>query len=487
MMYTPQVFDPKFGVVKPEGSLGLIYLASALRDKGFKVNLLDASVGNEKYSLDETFYREEKQESGMVRVGMKINEIVKEIRDFDVIGITSIFTAQTRMVEEVVSAIKENYPDKIILLGGVNARSQMQRFFRSGADLICLSEAEETIVEIGEVLRLGSKDFSNISGLAGKDGFVNPQINVIQNLDDLPIPAWDLQPLEKYWEISRPHGSGFTDGNVAYASVLFSRGCPFKCDYCHISKELDESNSGNIRKLRMKSIPRIIEEITILKSFGVKYVFVEDDSLLAKKKRAIEIFKKLIAMNISLADVNGINLAHLCTRVDGKFEVDHELLEIMAEAGFKKLVFPVESGSQRILDKYATGKLNLKNHDIIGLIKKAKDLKMEVAGNYTFGYPDEGFIEMLKTFNLARDHMQAGLDYTHFMYITPFPGTTFYDQVLNEGILIPDLDPADMDWVRPSIKTKVPSWFIDLIITKGWRYVNSSKRISLIKSMQPKD
>ena len=183
MMYTPQVFDPKFGVVKPEGSLGLIYLASALRDKGFKVNLLDASVGNEKYSLDETFYREEKQESGMVRVGMKINEIVKEIRDFDVIGITSIFTAQTRMVEEVVSAIKENYPDKIILLGGVNARSQMQRFFRSGADLICLSEAEETIVEIGEVLRLGSKDFSNISGLAGKAGFVNPQINTTLNLN----------------------------------------------------------------------------------------------------------------------------------------------------------------------------------------------------------------------------------------------------------------------------------------------------------------
>ena len=62
-----------------------------------------------------------------------------------------------------------------------------------------------------------------------------------------------------------------------------------------------------------------------------------------------------------------------------------------------------------------------------------------------------------------------------------------FQSISNEGILIPDLDPADMDWVRPSIKTKVPSWFIDLIITKGWRYVNSSKRISLIKSMQPKD
>ena len=227
LMYTPQIFDPKFGVVKPEGSLGLIYLASALRDKNFQVSLLDATVGNDNFTLEETFYREEKQPNGMIRVGMEIKDILKEVECFDVIGLTSIFTAQTRMVEKVVSAIKQNYPDKLIILGGVNARSQMQRFFNIGVDLICLSEAEKTIIDIGDVLRTGSKDFSNIPGLAGKDGFVNPQIKVTQDLDDLPIPAWDLQPLKKYWEIARPHGSGFADEEVAYASAMFSRGCPF--------------------------------------------------------------------------------------------------------------------------------------------------------------------------------------------------------------------------------------------------------------------
>ena len=485
LIYSPQVFDPKFGVVKPEGSLGLIYLASALRDNDFNVEVLDATVGNENYTLEETFYKEQKQPNGLVRVGMDIKDILNESKPFDVIGLTSIFTAQTRMVEEVISSIKSKYPEKIILLGGVNARNQMERFFSIGADLICLSEAEETIVEIGNILRAGSKDFSKVSGLAGKSGFENPQTKVIQNLDNLPIPAWDMQPLEKYWKIARPHGSGFSESK-AYASVLFSRGCPFKCDYCHISKELNGSNSGNIRSVRMKSIPRILEELNILKDMGIKYVFIEDDSLLAKKKRAKEIFNHLISMNLELADVNGINLSHLCTKVNGSFEVDDELIELMAAAGFKKLVFPVESGSQRILNKYASGKLNLKNHNVISLIKKAKNLNMEVAGNYTFGYPDESIFEMIKTFNLAKRHMEAGLDYTHFMYITPFPGTRFYDQAVSEGLLLPNLDPADMDWVRPSIKTKVPSWFIDIIITKGWRYLNSSKRTNFIKSMKPK-
>jgi len=224
LMYGPQIFDKRFGAIKPEGSLGLIYLASSLRNKDFEVSVLDASVGNDSYTLEETFFNEKIQPNGLVRIGMNIKDILSEVVDYDVIGISSIFTAQTRMAEEVVAEIRREYPDKIIILGGVNAKSQMPLFFNAGADLICLSEAEETIVEIGELLRKGERDFSKINGVAGKEGFVNPRLKIIQNLDELPIPAWDMLPLEKYWKIARPHGGGLKDGNVAYASVMFSRG-----------------------------------------------------------------------------------------------------------------------------------------------------------------------------------------------------------------------------------------------------------------------
>ena len=486
LIYSPQVFDPKFGAIKPEGSLGLIYLASSLRNENFEVTLLDAAVGNDNYSLSETFYKEEVQDNGMIRIGMTLNDIKKEVEGFDAIGITSIFTAQTRMVEDVIKSIKTEFPEKLIILGGVNARYQMQRFFDSGADLICLSEAEKTIVEIGKVLRNGSKDFTKIQGLAGRNGFFNQQKDIIQNLDSLPIPAWDLQPLKKYWEIARPHGGGFDNQKVAYAPVMFSRGCPFRCHYCHISKEVNGSDSGEIGSLRLKSEDRVNIEIEILQNLGVEYVFIEDDSLLAKKKRALNIFDKLAEKNLRLADVNGINLAHLCTYKDGKLGVDDELLESMANAGFQKLSFPVESGSQRIIDKYATGKLNLKKHDVSALIRKAKELNMEIGGAYTFGYPDESISEMISTFNIARQHMAAGMDYANFVIITPFPGTMLYDMALSENLFIKNLDVADMDWMRPTIKTKVPHWFIRLIITKGWRYVNNESRINRIKNLSPK-
>ena len=481
LMYSPQIFDKTFGAIKPEGSLGLMYLAGALRDKNYHVDILDATVGNSKYSLEETFYNEKILPDGMIRIGMEIEDILKEVKDYDVIGLSSIFTAQTRMVKEVVQAIRKAFPEKVIILGGGNAKAQMQFFFDNGADLVCLSESEETIIEIAKVIENGGRDFSKIDGLAGKEGFLNPKIKVIYDLDELPIPAWDMVPLKKYWEIARPHGGGLKDGNVAYAPVMFSRGCPYKCHYCHISKEVEGSLGGNTRKYRMKSISRIIKELKILKNLGVKYVFIEDDSLLAKKERAKEIFSKVKELGLQLADVNGINLAHLCTKVDGKLGVDDALMNSMAEAGFKRLQYPVESASQRILDKYATGKLNLKKHDVIGLIKKAKKLKIEVVGNYTFGYPDETFFEALKTLFLAKKHMANGLDAANFMFITPFPGTQLYDYAVKKNILRDDINLESMDWTRPSMKTKVPGWFFRLIITKGWRWVNNPERINRIK------
>ena len=72
-------------------------------------------------------------------------------------------------------------------------------------------------------------------------------------------------------------------------------------------------------------------EIDILKGMGTEYVFLEDDSLLAKKQRAIEIFQALKGSGLRLIDVNGVNIVHLSKNVGGgKIVIDSELLEAMA-------------------------------------------------------------------------------------------------------------------------------------------------------------
>lgn len=491
LMYSPQRFDPRFGAVKPEGSLGLMYLASTLRNQGYEVKILDCSVGEkDSDDLEKTFFRQTKLSDGMIRIGLDVEDIVEKSRDYKIIGISSIFSAQTSMVIEVIRAIKIAYPEKLIFSGGVNARSQKRLFLDSGTDIIFLGEAEKTLIEVLDTLSHGG-DIRNISGISFMlDGqlVTNPALYVENDLDKLPIPAWDMTPMNKYWKIARPHGGSFLEGgSVAYAPAMTSRGCPFKCDFCHIKKETEGTDSGNLRQLRVKTIERVIREIEILRNLGVQHIFLEDDSLLGRKERALQIFKEITKMRIKLSGVNGINISHLCTTRNGlKGRVDDETMETMAEAGFQKFMLPVESGSQRIIDKYATGKLNLEVHDIPGLIRKAKELGMMVGGNYTFGYPDETREEMMATYELAKYHMSCGLDHANFMLITPFPGTEFYDRSMREGILLPEISLEDYDWMRLVIKTLIPEKELMEMITTKWKEINKKERIDRVRSFAPR-
>lgn len=492
LMYAPQRFNLRFGAVKPEASLGNLYLAGALRDEGFDVNILDCCLGNDRYSLEQSFYRQTSLPNNMVRIGMAPDDILREIAGYDVIGITSIFTPQTYMVEELVISISQTYPEKLIILGGINARTQMKRFFDAGANLICISEAEGTIVEIGNILRRGSRDFSNISGVAfiynGRIQ-VNPMGLIEDNLDLLPIPARDLLPLDRIWKIARPHGGVLTVGQLdkplPYVSLVTSRGCPYNCTFCHISGEQKGSISGYIGKFRYQSEERVEKEC-IIKELGAEDVYIEDDSLLAKKKRALNIFKMMIKFGFKLGDVNGVNLSHLHKNDrNGHLVIDDEMLETMAEAGFKRLSFPVESGSQRVIDRWASGKINHENYDISALIKKAKSLGITVSSCYLIGYPDETYEELAQTVLVAKKHMDAGSEYVNFTIVTPFPGTALYDYVIQNDALLPDIEIADLDWLNPSMKTIIDPYYLEFISRKAWEFLNKPERIAIIHSMAP--
>lgn len=492
LLYTPQRHDLTYGTVKPEGSLGNLYLAAALRDNGFEVQILDCCVGNKNHTLDESFNNHTKLPNGMVRVGLSAEAILKEIASYDVIGVSSIFTPQTYMVEETVRLISQAYPEKLIIMGGINARTQMSRFFNAGAHVICISEAEGTIVEIGNVLRTGSRDFTGLAGVAFiHNGHIriNPQGLIEDNLDKLPIPARDLLPLERFWEIARPHGGLVKPGDLdkphLYVSAMTSRGCPYVCTFCHISGEQKGSITGNIGKFRYQSEQRVEREMAIIKDLGVEYIYFEDDSILAKKKRALNIFRMIIKFGFRLGDVNGVNLSHLHKNEGGRIVVDDEMIETMAAAGFDRLSFPVESGSQRIIDKWVSGKISHETYDISALIRKANSLGITVSSCYLIGYPDETYDEIAQTVITAKKHLDAGSAYVNLTMVTPFPGTSLYDYVIANDLLLPGIDIADLDWMRPSMKTLIDPFYLEFISRKAYEFINRPERIGIVRSMAP--
>lgn len=455
LLYPPLQFG-KEEMAKPDGSLGLPYLAGALRDAGFQVDLLDISVGAATDDLQDTFFNPAPLPNGLFRLGMSEARVLEEAARHDVLGISSIFTAQTRMVLDTVRLLKRAFPDKLIVAGGVNARALAPRFFAAGVDVICVSEGERIIVQLGETLRRGSRDFRAIPGLAMcVDGRIvhSPPPTVVGDLDQLPAPAWDLLPLDKYWAIARPHGGDFPVGQpVRYAGIMTSRGCPFACAYCHVSKEGPNRETGAIGAFRVKSVERVIRELETLKRLGTEYVFVEDDSLLAKKQRIMDVFRAMRGMGLRFTDVNGVNLAHLFANAGGRLVPDRRLLETMVEVGFDTLTLPFESASQRIIDRYAARKWRTDRLDTLDLVRACRAVGLTTSGNFMIGYPDESREEIFATIDFAKRHVDAGLDVALFFCVIPYPGCTLFDEAIAGGQLDEDFDPDLMKWTNPVLR-----------------------------------
>jgi radical SAM superfamily enzyme YgiQ (UPF0313 family) len=333
---------------------------------------------------------------------------------------------------------------------------------------------------LAEALR-GKRDVSSVPGIAFRDDtgreVVTAVPSVLYELDELPLPAWDMLPLDKYWALSRPHGGEFEPGKtIRYASLQTSRGCPFRCRYCHISKEDIGDPSGEIGQFRLKSVERVLTELATLKDLGAEYIFFEDDSLLAKKKRATTLFRAAAEMGLVLADVNGINICHLLTNEHGKLVIDHELLEAMAAAGFRWLHLPFESASQRLLDKYSSSKWDIATTDTEKLIRACTDVGISVAGNYMIGYPDETIEEIYATVLMAKRHIEQGLNHAALFAVVPFPGTALYEQVLANGQLDADFDTDQMKWTRSILKgIAVPAETLEYMRQLAWLTVNRSR------------
>lgn len=475
LIYPPLQFAPG-AVPKPDGSLSLPYLAGALLADGFEADILDASTGWDGEPLDATFFRAEPLPSGLVRFGLPDADLACRMAAYDVVGVTSIFTAQHSRAVALVRLAKAAAPDRPVVVGGVNARALADRFLDAGADAIFLSEAEAALPAFVRAVADGSP-VRGIPGLALRiDGRTvrTARPVPIEDLDRLPMPAWDLLPNRQYWSIGRPHGGRLGPG-ARYGELMTSRGCPFSCDFCHISQEKgDGSESGEIGRWRAKSVDRVMAEADAIRALGVEYIYVEDDSLLARKSRAFRLFEGFRSRGLRLADVNGVNIAHLFRPAGGgRLEPDVELFGAMAAAGFEDLSLPFESGTQRIIDRYASRKWSLAKCDGASLVRAARMAGLSVSGNYMIGYPDETRAEIEATLRMARVHMDAGLDEANLFIVVPFPGSALFGEALARGWLPADWDPDRFRWFEPAmVNTAVPPDELRAIRDLTWASLN---------------
>lgn len=396
----------RLGISTPP--LGLGYLAAMLRERGFKVKIVDDLV--EKLSF---------------------SELLNRIKDATIVGITSTtptFSAALRYA----CAIKRRLPHTFIVLGGVHVTFMpYQALKNTCVDAVCIGEGEYTLVELAERVEAG-RSLEGLKGLIYKDygnerGWENGMndcdencsikqrdntriINngpreFIQDLDSLPFPAYDLMPLEKYTVLGQ---------RLEHFPMITSRGCPFGCRYCSSSLFLG-------RKFRARSPKNVVDEIEwLVDDFKAKYIAFSDDTFTLSKRRVIEICDEIIKRNLDIK-------WSCSSRVD---TISKELLEKMKKAGCSAIYYGVESASQRVLNYYKK-RINLDR--VKEAVKLTKKVGMETICSFIIGSPYETKEDMKETLKFA---LKLNPDYAQFSILTPYPGTDIYQEAKEKNLLL---------------------------------------------------
>lgn len=284
-------------------------------------------------------------------------------------------------------------------------------------DFIITHEPEHTFRELFDALEAGTTDFSAVLGLAWRrDGqpVVNERRPFIENLDDLPMPAHDLLPLKKY---RMPFFGNYTFINAG-------RGCPFRCIFCR-------QNVMWQSQVRMRSGESLFKETEYLLSLGLKNIMYQADTFTANRKTVVDLCELIIKSNLKFRWACN---THLST-------VDKELLALMKKAGCWMIAPGIESCTQVVLDNI---KKKTTVEQIYRVTQMIHDAGIEVWGYFVFGLPGDTPQSLEHNIKCA---LELPLDMANFAVAAPYPGTPFFQQVTEQGLLRADnWEQFDQNW-----------------------------------------
>ena len=230
---------------------------------------------------------------------------------------------------------------------------------------------------------------------------INQDRPFIPNLDDLPLPRFDLLPLKKY---TMPLMKG------PFSFILTSRGCPAGCTYC--IKHVSYQNS-----VRLLSPERIMKEIRALVDLNVTNIHMYADLFTVNREQVVGLCRQIIE--------SGLKIRWTCnSRVDF---VDEEMLSLMGQAGCWMIAWGIESGNELVLRKARKGASPKKARTALNWAKKAG---IRNWGYFIIGLPHETVETIRETIELSKS---LPLDVALFHVAAPYPGTPFFFEVVKNG------------------------------------------------------
>ncbi len=386
-LIAPPLTRPKDRVVMP---MGLLALGGALRARGVPVQLLEFNLAIHQCPdlAGDAFFdyaREALRKSGAA-----------------LFGLTSL-CSNYPLTLRLAALIKDVVPESRIVLGGPQASAVYARTLERypAIDYIVVGEGEHTLCEMIEGLRDG-RDLAAIPGLAFRRGgqvVFTGKRPLLEDLDRLPLPDWDLVDLQAYRD----------EETQPYLELEAGRGCPLKCTFCATAPMWE-------RNFRMKSTGRILQEMRLLhERTGITVFGLVHDNLAARPQRLRRYCEEFLS--------HGTPFQWTCSATVNSLAP--ETIDLMHAAGCRRIFLGVETGSprmQRLIRKH------VRLERVEGIIRHAHALGIWMDTAFIMGFPEETREDLDQSLRLALTCRKAGVERVFFSLFAPLAGASLYEE-----------------------------------------------------------
>src|ERR1051326_4674612 len=340
-------------VMKPYPTLGILYISSYLKAKGFDVSVFDTTFT---------------MKSGFAR-------FIDEQKP-SVVGIYSNLMTKLNVLEQIRYC---HAAGSTVIVGGPDVPEYDGEYLRHGADVAVIGEGEATMAELLPAL-IGKNPLRTVAGIVFRedDGTIvrTPGRSLIQDLDSIPMPDRDAIDLQRYVDTWKTHhGSGSV-------SLICARGCPFTCTWC--------SRSVYGETHRRRSVNNVVDEIEhLMERYAPGMLWFADDVFTIQHKWFYQFYEEMKRRNLKIP-------FECISRAD---RLNEDILAKMSELGAFRIWYGSESGSQRILDAM---KRRVSTEEIQSITKLAQKYGIQAGLFVMLGYPGEEISDIEATI----DHLK---------------------------------------------------------------------------------
>jgi radical SAM superfamily enzyme YgiQ (UPF0313 family) len=391
--------------------MGLLYVASAARNAGLRVAVVDL---NHFPGGDVGLY-----------------EFVA-LSNPKIIGL-SVLTTASGAAKRLIGGLNERFPKITLVAGGIHATVLPSDLLSAGCDYAVIGEGEATLPEIARAV-LDGTPVTSVAGIAFLERDNPARLiktmprAVLHELDRLPPPARDLVPIVDYGQ------SG---------ALISSRGCPYACAWC-------SSVLSQMHVYRPREVSAVVAELAEVHGrYGIDHFQFLDDNFTVNPNRVLELADALAGLGV-VWSCQG-TLRELTSRLD--------ILDRMFTAGCREIYFGIESGNLRLFRKFKGMDLD----EALRVVRHAACLRctskngnpdrLRTVCGFIIGHPDDDQMTITDTFNCAIDLRSLGID-AMVSILQPYPGSAVHANPARYGITIENHDFSQYLYPKANISTR---------------------------------